>query len=50
MNKIKRFIRLELDQTQSEVVRTDGGGVCESGRPERDGHGSCKDKIDLGSF
>ena len=24
---IKRFIRLELDQTQSKVVRTDRGGV-----------------------
>lgn len=33
--KIKRFIRLELDQTQSKVVRTDSGGVCESGRHER---------------
>lgn len=27
--KIKRFIRLELDQTQSKVERTDRGGVCE---------------------
>lgn len=28
--KIKRFIRLELDQTQSKVVRRDRAGVCES--------------------
>lgn len=32
-DEIKRLIRLELDQTQSKVVRTDRGG--ESGRHER---------------
>lgn len=50
--EIKRFIRLELDQTQSKVVRTvRGGRECESasGGQERNGNPEAKEMSDSGS-